>query len=57
MEKFKIFFEFYPFEVGAKPPKTEDVEGIDIDDSIQKLKDKYGSTIEVFEKLTKDHNK
>lgn len=56
MKKFTIFFEFYPFQVGARPARKEIVEEKTIDKAIQLIKDKYGDKIEVFEKETRDFN-
>lgn len=56
MKKFTVFFEFYPFQVGARPERSEEVEAGDVNKAIQSIKDKYGDEIEVFEKQTRDSN-
>ena len=56
MKTFTIFFEFYPFRVGARLPREEIVEAKDVNEAIRKLNDKYGDEIEVFERQTLDFN-
>jgi len=56
MKTFKIFFEFYPFRVGARPEREEPISANTIDEAIQKFKDEHGDSVEVFEKKTRDSN-
>lgn len=54
MKKFRIFYAKYPFNMDTLSPKSETVEADSLEDAIQKMKDKYGNSIEIFERISKE---
>ena len=53
MKKFRIIYEFYPFQVGRYPYEHEDIEADTLDNAIYILRKKYGDKIEIFKNQSK----
>jgi len=53
MKKYKILYEFYPFNMDNLHPKSEIVEAENLKTAIKIIKNKYGDKIEIFEYAAK----
>jgi hypothetical protein len=50
MKTYKIFYAYYPFNVETVKPLWEDVEAKCLKDAFDKMRDQYGTSIEIFYK-------
>ena len=48
MKVYKIFYAYYPFNVETVKPLWENVEATCLNDAFAKMKDMYGTSIEIF---------
>lgn len=48
MKTYKIFYAYYPFNVETVKPLWENVEAACLNDAFAKMKDMYGTSIEIF---------
>jgi hypothetical protein len=48
MKTYKIFYAYYPFNVETVKPLWENVEATCLNDAFAKMKDMYGTSIEIF---------
>ena len=55
MKTYKIFYAYYPFNVETVKPLWEDVEAKTLEDAFAKMKDMYGTSIEIFREQARKH--
>ena len=48
MKNYKIFYARYPFNMETVKPQFEIVEAKNLQDAFDKMKDMYGTSIEIF---------
>ena len=48
MKTYKIFYAYYPFNIKTVKPLWEDVEAKCLKDAFDKMRDQYGTSIEIF---------
>ena len=48
MKNYKIFYAYYPFNVETVKPLFEIVEARNLKDAFDKMKDQFGTSIEIF---------
>jgi len=48
MKTYKILYAYYPFNVETVKPLVEMVEANTLEDAFAKMKDMYGTSIEIF---------
>lgn len=59
MKEYKLYYEYYPFDMEHLSPKSESVSAESLTKAIEKLRekysDKYGCKIEIFEAPARKH--
>lgn len=55
MKTYKIFYARYPFNMATVKPESEDVEAMTLEDAFTKMKDMYGTSIEIFREQARKH--
>ena len=55
MKTYKIPYEFYPFNMEGLRPQMEVVEAENVEQAIEKVKEKHGSSAEVFGFAARKH--
>mgnify|MGYP001584843353 CR=1 FL=1 len=57
MKIYKIFYAYYTFNMETVKPLWEDVEARTLEDAFAKMKDMYGTAIEIFREQARKHYK
>lgn len=55
MKEYRIAYATYPFDVMNFTPEFERVTANNLTEAIQKVRDKYGDSIEIFEPQARKH--